>query len=61
LNSFSLLLVFTGIIWGEIAILELNYADDLGILDKSVKRKNEILDVLRIQGARIGLKINFTK
>ena len=43
-----------GIKWGGKTLLDLDYADDLSILD-------ELLDVLRVQGARIGLKINFQK
>ena len=34
---------------------------DLGILDESVSNINELLEVLRVQCARIGLKINFKK
>ena len=36
----------------------LDYADDLSILDESVSKMNELLEVLRVLGARIGLKIN---
>ena len=35
--------------------------DDLSILDESGSKMNEILEVLRIQGARIGLQINVKK
>ena len=41
--------------------LDLDYADDLSILDESVSKMNEFLEVLRVQGARIGSKINVKK
>ena len=41
--------------------LSLTYADDLSILDESVCKMNEVLEVLRVQGAKIGLKINVKK
>ena len=40
---------------------ELDFAEDLSILDESVSNMNDILEVLRAQGARIGLKINVKK
>ena len=40
---------------------DLDYADDLGILDENVRKMNELLEVLQVQGARIGLKINVKK
>ena len=42
-------------------LLDLDYADDLSILDESVSKMNEFLEVLRVQGAKIGLKINVKK
>jgi hypothetical protein len=39
----------------------LDYADDLSILDQIVSKMNEVLEVLRVQGAGIGLKINIKK
>ncbi|XP_065575526.1 uncharacterized protein LOC136037037 [Artemia franciscana] len=50
-----------GIKWGGKTFLDLDYADDLSILDESVSKMNELLEVLRVQGARIGLKINVKK
>ena len=44
--------------WGGKMLLDLDYADDLSILDESVSKMNEFLEVLRVQGAKIGLKIN---
>ena len=44
--------------WGGKAFLDLDYADDLNILDESVSKMIEFLEVLRVQGARIDLKIN---
>ena len=41
--------------------LDLDYANDLCILDESVSKMNKILEALRVQGARIGLKINVKK
>ena len=46
---------------GRKTLLDLDYADDLSILDESVSKMNEFLEVLRVQGARIGLKINVKK
>ena len=50
-----------GIKWGGKTFLELDYADDLSILDESISKTNEFLEVLQVQGAKIGLKINFKK
>ena len=50
-----------GIKWGGKMFLDLDYADDLNILVESVSKMNEFLEVLRVQGARIGLKINVKK
>ena len=47
-----------GIKWGGKPLLDLDYADDLSMLDESVNEINELLEVLRVQGARIGLKIS---
>ena len=44
--------------WGGKTLLDLDYADDLSILDESVNKMNELLEVLRDQGAIKGLKIN---
>ena len=44
--------------WGGKTFLNLNYAEDLSILDESVSKINELLEVSQAQGARIGLKIN---
>ena len=46
-----------GIKWEGNTLLGLDYADDLSILDERVSKMNELLEVLRFQGARIGLKI----
>ena len=50
-----------GIKWGRKTLLDLGYADDLSILDESVIKMNEVLEVLRVQSTRIGLKINVKK
>ena len=50
-----------GIKWGGKTLLDLDYIDDLSILDKSLSKVDELLEVLRIQGARLGLKINVKK
>ena len=47
-----------GIKWEGKTLLDLDYADDLSILDESVSKMNEVLEVLRVQGAKIGLKNN---
>ena len=43
---------------GGKTLLDLDYTDDLSILDESLIKMNEFLEVLRLQGARRGLKIN---
>ncbi|XP_065565925.1 uncharacterized protein LOC136030806 [Artemia franciscana] len=47
--------------WRGKMLLDLDYVDDLSILDESVSKKNEFLNVLRLQGVKIGLKINVKK
>ena len=47
--------------WGGKNFLDLDYADDLSILDESVSKLNELLEGLRVWGARIGLKVNVKK
>ena len=47
-----------GIKLGGKTPLGLDYADVLSILDESVSKINELLEVSQAQGARIGLKIN---
>jgi hypothetical protein len=47
-----------GIKWGSINFQDIDYADDLNILDEKVSKLNELLEILRVHGARIGLKIN---
>ena len=47
--------------WGGKILLDLNYADALSILDENESKMNELLEVLRVQGARIGFKINVNK
>jgi hypothetical protein len=42
-----------GMKWGGKSLLDLYYTDDLSILDESVSKMNEVLEVLRVQGARI--------
>ena len=41
--------------------LDFDYTHDLSILDESVSKMNELLEVLRVQGAIIGLSINVKK
>jgi len=50
-----------GIIWGRKTFLDLDYAADLSILDESMSKMNELSEVLRVHGDRIGLKINIKK
>ena len=40
-------------------LLQLDGADNLSIWGENVSKMSEILEVLWVQGARIGLKINF--
>ena len=46
---------------GGKTLLALDYADDLSTLDESVNKMNDFLEVSRVQGAKIGLKINVKK
>ena len=50
-----------GIKWGGKTLQDLDYADDLSSLDGSVSKINRLLEVLRVQGAGISLKINVKK
>ena len=50
-----------GIKWRGKTLLDLDYADDLSILGESVSKMNGFLEVLLVQGAKIGLKINVKK
>ena len=45
--------------WGSKTFLNLDYAEDLSIIDENVGKMNEFLEVLQVHGARIGLKTNF--
>jgi hypothetical protein len=47
--------------WGGKTFLQLDYADDLSIVDESLSKMNELLEILRVLGARIGLRINAKK
>ena len=46
---------------GGKTLLDLDYAGDLSILDESGNKRKEVLEVLRVQSARICLKINIKK
>jgi len=50
-----------GIKWRGKTLLDLDYADDLSILEESMKKMNELLKALQVHGARINLKINVKK
>ena len=50
-----------GIKWGGKTFLDLNFADHLSILEEGVSKINELLEVLRVQGARVVSKINVKK
>ena len=39
---------------GRKPLVDIDYADNLNILDRSVSKMNELLEVLQVQGARIG-------
>jgi len=43
-----------GIKWRRKTFLDLDYANDLSNLDESASKMNELLEVLQVQGARIG-------
>ena len=44
--------------WRRNTFLDFDYAEDLSIPDVSVSKMNECQEILRVQGARISLKIN---
>ena len=44
--------------WVGKTLIDLDYADDLSIIDESAIEVIELLEVLQVQGSRIGLKIN---
>ena len=46
---------------GRKTLLNLDYPDNLSILDETLSKMNDHLEVLRFQVARIGLKINVIK
>ena len=45
-----------GMEWRGKTLKDLDYADHLIILDESVIKMNDFLEVLKVQAARIGLK-----
>jgi len=47
--------------WKSKTLLDLDYADDLSILDEDVSKLNEYLGVLQVHGPSIGLKLNVKK
>ena len=47
--------------WGGKTLMDLDYTDDLSILNESASKMNGLLEVLRVQGTRKGLKINVKK
>jgi len=47
--------------WGSKTFPDLDYADDLSILDESLSKTNRLLEVLQVQGARTDLKITIKK
>ena len=44
--------------WRSKTFLDLNYAEDLSILDESLSKMNKLSEILQVHGAWIGLKIN---
>ena len=61
LRSTGMAMEDRGIKWGGKNLLDLDYADDLSILYQNVCKMNELLEVFRVQGARLGFKINVKK
>ena len=47
--------------WEGKTFVDLDYANDLSTLHESVTKMNELLKVLRVQEARIGLRIDVKK
>ena len=41
-----------GIKWGGKNLLDLDYSDDLSILEQNVSKMNGLLEVLRVQGPK---------
>ena len=50
-----------GIKWRGKTLLDLDYANDLSILNENVSKMNENFEFFRVQDARICLKANFKK
>ena len=50
-----------GIMWGGKTFQDLDFVDDLSILDESLRKMNELSEVFGVQGPRKGLKINLKK
>ena len=50
-----------GIKWESKSLLDLDYTDDLSILDENLSKINKFLEALRAQCARIDLKIKVNK
>ena len=43
---------------GKKTFSDIDYGDDISILDESVSKMNELLEALRVQGVRIRFKTN---
>ena len=43
--------------WGRKNVLDLDYTADFSVLDESLSKMNELLEVLQVQSDSIGLKI----
>ena len=46
---------------GSTTLLDLNYTDEMSILDENVSKMNEVLEVSPVHGTRIALEINDKK
>ena len=57
LRSMGKAMADQGIKWGGKTLPDLDYADDLSILDESLSKMNVHLEVFWVVGARIELKL----
>ena len=57
LSSTTKALQERGMKWGSRNVLELEYADDVSVLDEHISKMNSFLAVLRVQGGIIVLKM----
>ena len=50
-----------GIKWESKTLLDFDHDEGLGVQEENIRKRNGFLKVLRVQGARISLKVNAEK